>query len=44
MGDVLAFLEEAGLALLHLVDGGGGGEERVIGRVEGGAAAVALLH
>lgn len=40
----LSPLEEARLALFHLIDGRGGGEEGVVGGVEGGGAAVALLH
>lgn len=40
----LAPLEEAGFALIQLIDGRRGGEQRVVGGVEGGGAAVALLH
>jgi len=42
--DVLSFLEDAGPSLIHLLDGGGGGEEGVVGGVERGGAAVSLFH
>lgn len=42
--DSLSSLEEARLSLLHVIDGWGGGEEGVVGGVEGGRAAVALLN
>lgn len=43
-GDVLSLLQHAGSALVHLLDGGGGGQEGVVRGVEGGRAAVTLLH
>lgn len=42
--NLLSSLEEARLALIQLIDGWRGGEEGVVGGVEGGRAAVALLY
>jgi len=41
---VLSFLQDTGPPFVHLFSGGGGGQKRVVRRVEGGRAAVSLFY